>query len=170
MSVLLSCPADNSGTASLSGDNGTGPNVGQSLIVDNFIRIQTNQSATPQDILSATSAYSGQNVYPASNAIPYLNKPVWTVNAGLPAYLPVIDQTITLTPGDAVYTFSLMDWGYTYGSSAVWLKTSCKVKDRVCHADNGAKGDKTLILDPNGYAAHLAQHPNDYAGACTDGH
>jgi hypothetical protein len=170
-SVFLSCPADGSGTALLSGDNGTGPNVGQSLIVDNFISVLTNLSTEQYIPADRSQLFSAQNVYPSANLISggYLNGPVWTP-VGTPAYSPVADQPFNVTPGDSVYTIRLMDWGYTYGSSAVWLKTTCVVHDKVCHHDKGAKGDKTLTVDPNGYAAHLAQHSDDYSGACTDGH
>ena len=170
-SVFLSCPVG--ATAWVSGDNGTGRNVGHSLIVDNYIQVQTNllDPNTIQNIpLDRSALYSGQNVYPYIG--PYLGKPVdWSNNGAiLAAYQAVADQPVALLTGDAVYTFNLMDWGYTYGNSAVWLKTSCTVNDKVCHKDNGAKGDKTLTRDPNGYVAHLANHQYDTPGACADGH
>jgi hypothetical protein len=82
------------------------------------------------------------------------------------AYLPVASQDVSaaLQEGVHLYTFRLMDWGYTYASSEIWLTTTCKIKDQVCHFDSGKKTSKTLTLGASAIPAHLRH--GDTLGAC----
>ena len=78
--------------------------------------------------------------------------------------------------GSGVYTFDLLDFGYTYGNSAIYLNTSCSIipintptettpgGTVVCHRDNGNAGPQTLSVGSSAVAAHLGH--GDTLGAC----
>jgi hypothetical protein len=156
--VYMACePGD---TALISGSDD--PAAGPSLIIDNYLEVQIDYKDGTSSItdycpnIATTGCFSGTLGDPKSD----LGNPAFF------RYLPVADQPIDVAPDKALYTLRLMDWGYTKASSAVWLKTGCHIFDRVCHYDAGKKGYKTLVIDPNGVAAHLRQHTGDYLGAC----
>ena len=142
--------------------SGTQNGTADSLIVDNYIQVQSDTlkgATATTDIcpnLATAGCFSGTNSPTAKFGQPAEN-----------GYYPVPDQAVPLVEGKALYTFRLMDWGVALAASPVWLRTSCHIFDLVCHYDNGKKMFKTLTLDPNGIAAHLKQHSNDYLGACT---
>lgn len=159
--VYLSCGSTD--TAYLTGSNDA-TNTASTLIVDNYVQVQTDSadgSSTQQNYcpnVGTGGCFSGQTVYP--NAV--------IGGKAKDYYSPVPDQQMNVAVGDALYTIRLMDWGFTKASSAVYLKTTCKVRDQVCHVDNATKKDKTITIDPAGVAAHLRQ--GDTLGKCADGH
>ncbi len=156
--VYLAC--DEGATATLSGGEAGVPG---SLIVDNFIQVQVDQGGNSyeQNYCPLWSADVPNNCYSSSGD--YYNH--WG-DAAESAFLGVPNVDIVVYPGHGLYTFRLMDWGGAVASSPVWLNTSCSIKDKVCHYDAGKRQYKTLMLGPNGIAAHIRQHPNDYPGAC----
>lgn len=114
--VYLTCPAD--ATATVSG------NDGGLLIADNFLRL------------------NGTNICPAGGSCfaTTLNDPMQ--HLGEPAevsYVGIgpIDISSMLTQGNARYTFTLIDAGYTYASNSIDLNTTCTRTFPVCHRNNG---------------------------------
>ena len=139
-----------------------GPFVGGGLIVDNYIQVQSPDTSI-------------RNYCPdleSFGCFTLNDDPGIHVGAAAEsAYGPVGPQDVTasLIPGLGLYTFSLMDFGYTYASSELSLRTTCAIKDKVCHFDSGKKGHKTLTVGAAAIPAHLNNHAGDYLGACTDG-
>lgn len=143
--VYLSCAMGGSPQAYL-----TGPNSGN-LIVDNFFTV------------------NGDNICPDE----------WNCFAGIfvSSYaafgLPVQSAYWGVTPidigsritGSGVYTFSLSDYGYSFGSSEIYLHTSCSFGTEVCHRNNGRAAYKTLAVSTEAVAAHLAH--GDTEGPCS---
>jgi hypothetical protein len=66
--------------------------------------------------------------------------------------------------GSGTYTFILSDYGYSFGSSEIYLQTSCSLGTYVCHRNNGRSGHKTLAVSTDAVAAHLAH--GDTEGPC----
>jgi hypothetical protein len=135
----------------------SGPNVG-AFIADNYIQVQADDE-TPLNFcpgIEGTGCFSGTIADPMA----LLGEPAES------AYLPVASQDVSaaLQEGVHLYTFRLMDWGYTYASSEIWLTTTCKIKDQVCHFDSGKKTSKTLTLGASAIPAHLRH--GDTLGAC----
>jgi len=142
--VYLSCPLGGSNTTYL-----TGPNNG-SLIVDDFFTVNGNNVCPDEwDCFAGLLA-------PPSTAI------------GLPiesAYMAIapLDISSQIT-GSGTYTFVLSDYGFDYGSTEVYLHTSCSFGTYVCHHNNGKSAQKTLAVGTNAVAAHLAH--GDTEGPC----
>jgi hypothetical protein len=173
--VLLSCTATTGttwDTASLMGPPIDTAHPAPTLIVDNYIQVQTNTESGPAipdqnlcrigDSASEPRCFAGSDVYPSG--VP------WNPADVAIHYTGVANQSFNVTPGVALYTIRLMDWGFTYASSSVTLNTSCGIVDKVCHYSAGPGGGKwkTLMSDPSGiFNGHLKQHSNDHAGACT---
>jgi len=63
------------------------------------------------------------------------------------------------------YSFSLKDYGYTFGNNEIYLTTTCSFVSQVCHRDNGRRGQKTLTIGASAVAAHLAH--GDTEGPCS---
>ena len=147
--VYLNCPVGGPAHAYL-----TGPSGGN-LIVDNFMTV------------------NGANVCPEE----------WNCFAGLltsPATatgLPVQTAYIGVSPlhisgyinGSGVYRFELMDYGWSYGSTEIFLNTSCtfEATTQVCHRNFGRFEGKTLTIGESALAAHLAH--GDTEGPCSSG-
>jgi hypothetical protein len=127
------------------------------FILDDFIRVQgpSNQIA---NYCVPTSCFTL-----AGDPLAYEGQPASAI------YGPVdpVDVSASLAPGLGLYTFSLMDVGYSYAASEISLTTSCAVKDKICHYDSGKKAFKTLTVGAAAIPAHLNTHPGDYLGACT---
>jgi hypothetical protein len=135
------------------------PNFG--LIVDDFIRVQS-----PDNTIRNYCADNRCFTLPdGADPLAYAGQPADVI------YGPVdpVDVSSALVPGLGLYTFSLMDYAYSYASSALSLSTTCAIKDKICHYDNGKKAYKTLTLGAAAIPAMLNTHPQDYLGACTDG-
>ena len=157
--VYLSCPTSGPITSTISG-----PNAGP-LIVDNSFTI--NEKGICGGTCFTTTAYPGA----------YLGMPVETAYAGVGPFN--VNREIT---GTGLYTFALLDFGYSYGNTAVYLTTSCSIipintppadptttptptgGSVVCHRTNGNSGWLTLNVGPSAVAAHLAH--GDIAGPC----
>jgi hypothetical protein len=151
--VYLSCPAGEKPQASLTGPFG-GP-----LVVDNFLTVNGTNVCDGQDKSCFSSTFA--------NPINYLGEPA---NSSYMGVDPIdISRQIT---GSGLYTFSLVDFGYTLASSEVYLNTSCSfasaasVASQVCHRDYGKKESKTLTVGPAALAAHLAH--GDSEGPCSE--
>lgn len=142
--VYLSCPLGGSPQAYL-----TGPNNG-SLIVDNFFTLN-GDNICPDE----WNCFAGVFASPSSAV-------------GLPmesAYLGVapinIGDRIT---GSGTYTFVISDYGFDYGSSDIYLHTSCSFGTYVCHRNNGKSARKTLAVGTEAVRSHLAH--GDTEGPC----
>ena len=149
--------------AKLSGSNNL--NDTPNLIVDNYIQVERHDESGG-DVenycpnIEAAGCFSGVD-WSTGGPLAHVTE------AASAVYLPVAPQEITTVLAADVlrlYTFRLMDWGYTYASSALWLHTNCFIIDEVCHQDKGKKQYKTLTLDASAISAHLAH--GDDIGAC----
>lgn len=161
--VYLSCPSSGRPTSSISGPNGG------NMIVDNVLMIgDTN--------VCSGSCFSSLIAEPGA----YIGMPVEMAYVGV---APInVSREIAAS---GLYTFDLLDFGYTYGSSAIYLNTNCSIipintptepepvpvppvtpsgDSVICHRNNGSQGSQTLTVGPSAVAAHLAH--GDTAGAC----
>ena len=142
--VYLSCPLGGAAQAYV-----TGPNNG-SLIVDNFFTVNGTNVCPDQ-----------WNCFVSTFVSP-------STALGLPmesAYLGTAPIDISgQINGSGTYTFELSDYGYSYGSSEIYLHTSCSFGTYVCHHNNGKSERKTLAVGQNAVAAHLAH--GDTEGPC----
>lgn len=161
--VYLSCPTSGKLTSTISGPNGG------DFIVDNVL------------MLNDTNVCSGNCFSLTSDPGAHIGMPAETAYQGV---RPVnVSRAIT---GSGLYTFNLIDSGYTYTTSAVYLTTSCSIipintppqqdptptptpaptgdGSTVCHRDNGNSGPQTLTVGPAAVASHLAH--GDTIGAC----
>ena len=167
--VFLTCP--NRSTSTISGPNGG------NFIVDNAL------------VINDTGICRG-------NCFSLLSDPM--LNVGLPmessyqGMAPInVNREISAT---GLYTFHLIDTGYAYGNTALYLNTSCSItpvyvpeeplpnptptpspspnpppaaptgEGVICHRTNGSVGSLTLNVGPTAVAAHLAH--GDTLGAC----
>lgn len=145
--VYLSCPVGEKPQATL-----TGP-YGGKLVVDNFITVNGKNVCDGNCFSSAFA-----------NPVNYLGE---STNSSYMGVDP-IDVSSQIN-GSGLYTFSLMDYGYTLASSEVYLNTSCSIvpaASQICHRDNGNKGEKTLTVGPAALSAHLAH--GDTEGPCSE--
>jgi hypothetical protein len=62
------------------------------------------------------------------------------------------------------YVFNVRDISWTFGSTEVYLNTTCSTVSQVCHRDNGRRGSKTLTIGGSAVAAHLGH--GDTQGPC----
>lgn len=161
--VYLSCPSSPKASATLSGPNGG------ELVVDNFLT------------LNGTNVCRGNCFSFSANPAVYIGMPVEMAYGGV---APInVGREIT---GTGLYTFDLLDFGQLYGSSAIYLNTSCSIipidtppTDQVptppvtpvpggnviCHRNNGNNGSVTLTVGAPAVAPHLAH--GDTLGACS---
>ena len=141
--LYLSCPRN--AEAILSGPDG------DKLIVDNFISMNGNNVcpmgrcfrgvfATPVAGMPADGAYNG---------------------------VDPIDVSDLLT-GSGIYRFELKDHGWTYGSTEIYLHTTCSLEEvsQLCHRNFGSKGGRNLSVAASAVPAHLAH--GDTQGPCSD--
>jgi hypothetical protein len=145
--VYLSCPVGETPQATL-----TGP-YGGKLVVDNFLTV------------NGTNVCGGNCFSSAfANPVNYLGE---STNSSYMGVDPIdIGNKIN---GSGLYTFSLMDYGYTLASSEVYLNTSCSIvpaASQICHRDNGNRREKTLTVGPAALSAHLAH--GDTEGPCSE--
>lgn len=154
--VYLSCT--NRSTSTL-----TGPDNGP-LVVDNMLLVG-NTNVCP----------GGSCFMTTFDPIQYVGMPVESSYRGV-APIDISRQTTST----GLYTFTLLDFGYTYGSSAVYLNTSCSITpvntpdpdpdpetaghSMICHRDNGNRERQTLLVGSSAVPAHLAH--GDTLGAC----
>lgn len=151
--VYLSCPTTGAPTSSVSGPNGG------DFIVDNFLS------------LNGSYLCNGSCFSSPGDPLGYLGMPAEASYGGVPA----VDVSSRIT-GTGLYTFHLLDFGYTYASSAVYLNTSCSTipvntppesptnDGVICHRNNGSKEWKTLTVGLSAVPAHLAH--GDTLGPC----
>jgi len=142
--VYLSCPLGGANTTYL-----TGPNNG-SLIVDDFFTVNGN-NVCPDE----WDCFAGLLAAPATG----VGLPMESIYLGVPP----IDISDQIT-GSGTYSFVLSDYGYDFGSTEVYLHTSCSFGTYVCHHNNGKSANKTLAVGTNAVAAHLAH--GDTEGPC----
>ena len=142
--IYLNCPLDAQSTIS-------GPGGGN-FSVDNFLTV------------------NGANVCPGggwSNCfVSTLNDPMNFLGEIMEvSYLGVapIDVSSQITTSGN-YTFSIKDYGYTFGNTEIYLNTTCSFVSQVCHRDNGRRVEKTLTIGGSAVAAHLAH--GDTQGPC----
>jgi hypothetical protein len=159
--VYLSCPSGRSDSVI------SGPNGGD-FIVDNALLIN-NEGICNGNCFTLTSDPTAFVGLPVENAY----RGVAPVN---------VSRKIA---GTGLYTFTLLDAGYSYGSTAVYLNTSCSIypintptdpdptptptttptgDTVICHRDNGNRGQTTLTVGGNAVASHLAH--GDTVGPC----
>lgn len=152
--VYLNCSTSEAPTSMVTGPNGGG------FVVDNVLTI------------NGRNACGGFCFSTTSDPLQFLGLPVEA------SYAPVgpfnVDARIT---GSGSYVFHLIDIGYTYGSTAVYLNTSCQItpvnvppQDEesnhvvLCHRSNGSRGSQTITVGSGAVGAHLAH--GDTLGAC----
>jgi hypothetical protein len=142
--VYLSCPLGGQSFSYI-----TGPNNGN-LIVDNFFTLNgTNICPDGWDCFGGVFASPATAVgLPMSSA--YMG-------------VPPIDVSDRIT-ASGVYSFVLSDYSYYFGSSEVYLHTSCSLGSYVCHRNKGAAAPKTLAVSGGMLAAHLGH--GDTEGPC----
>src|SRR5262245_52115824 len=136
-----------------------GPYAGNGLIVDDFIRVQ-GPGNEAKNYCMPSSCFGK-----ATDPQLHIGEPA--ENAYTP--VPPVDVSASLVPCLGLYTFSLTDWAFTNTASSLSLMTSCAVKDKVCHYDNGKNGHKTLTVGAAAISAHVGNHAGDYLGTCIDG-
>lgn len=158
--VYLSCPTGTVASGSLTGPNG-GP-----FSVDNALVMNTRN-------VCGGNCFTGLTRDPAS----VLGLPMEQAYVGIGPLN--VSQDIT---GTGLYTFTVYDIGYTFGTTEVYLNTSCTIipvntpepptttiptsgETTLCHRNNGRGAQQTLTLGPAAAAAHLAH--GDTLGACT---
>jgi len=164
--VYLACPVNPTGTLS-------GPNGGDLIVDDQLLVNGTNvcpKVLNDDGVLVDGGCISGTV---GGDPLAFRGQPAQN------GYLPVnpIDISNQLTAGANLYTFNLLDFVYSYGSSEINLTTTCTVFNRtaegfpVCHSNNGKKGQKTIYVDSlEDVNAHLNHHDGrDYVGPCTVG-
>jgi hypothetical protein len=156
--VYLSCPTNGVPSGTLSGPEGT------DFLVDNFIRIERSPTNTT-DLCPEFQVYGCFTPTAGVDPMAHLGEPV-TNSLTAVAPLALTEAFLTLYDGSfsGVYTFKLMDFSYTYGNTEVWLNTSCRIVEQVCHRNNGSSAQKTLNIGASAVAAHLAH--GDTLGPC----
>jgi hypothetical protein len=142
--IFLSCPIGRTAQSYL-----TGPNGGN-LIVDNFMHVN-GANVCPDE----WNCFAGVSTSPQTA----VGQDVESVYVGVPSL--DISGRINAT---GLYTFTLLDYGYNFGSSEIYLHTSCSTITQVCHRNNGRNGQNTLTLSPSALRAHLAH--GDTEGPC----
>ena len=74
-----------------------------------------------------------------------------------------VDVSSQIT-GSGNYVFNVRDISWTFGSTEVYLNTTCSTVSQVCHRDNGRRAQKTLTIGGSAVAAHLGH--GDTQGPC----
>ncbi len=142
--VYLSCPLGAQSTIS-------GPGGGN-FIVDNYLTIN-NVNICPGG--AESSCFSGTFNDPAH----YIGEMMEISYYGIAP----VDVSGYIT-GSGNYTFNVKDISWTFGSSEVYLNTTCSTVSQVCHRDNGRRTQKTLTIGGSAIAAHL--NHGDTQGPC----
>jgi len=142
--IYLSCPAGAVSTIS-------GPSGGN-FIVDNYIAIN-NVNICPGGVEG--SCFGGTFSDPGQ----FLGEMMETSYHSI---APIDVSSHLATSGN--YVFNVRDISWTYGSTEVYLNTTCSTVSQVCHRDNGRRVSKTLSIGGSAVAAHLAH--GDTEGPC----
>jgi hypothetical protein len=142
--IYLSCPVDAQSTIS-------GPGGGN-FIVDNYLTIN-NVNICPGG--AEASCFGGTFNDPGQ----FLGEIMEVSYYGI-APVDVSSQITT----SGTYVFNVRDISWTFGSSEVYLNTTCSTVSQVCHRNNGRSGSKTLTIGGSAVAAHLAH--GDTQGPC----
>jgi len=150
--VYLTCQPGEAPNSWITGPNGGG------FVVDDVLGINGR---------NACGGYCFDTMAPPAS---FLGQPVEA------AYLPVGPfQENHIITGSGLYTFHLVDIGYAYGSTAVYLNTSCAItpvnvpqqdsgEAVLCHRNSGSRTQKTVTVEQGSVPAHLAH--GDTLGAC----
>lgn len=142
--IYLSCPVDAQTTIS-------GPGGGN-FIVDNYLTVN-GVNICPGG--GEVSCFAGTFNDPGQ----YLGEIMEVSYYGI---APVdISSQIT---GSGNYVFNVKDISWSFGSTEVYLNTTCSSVSQVCHRDNGRRVQKTLTIGGSAVAAHLAH--GDTEGPC----
>lgn len=142
--VYLSCALDAQSTIS-------GPNGGN-FIVDNYLTIN-NVNVCPGG--AEASCFSGTFNDPGQ----FVGEIMEVSYQGIAP----IDVSSMIT-GSGNYVFNVKDISWTFGSTEVYLNTTCSMVSQVCHRDNGRRVQKTLTVGGSAVAAHLSH--GDTEGPC----
>lgn len=151
--VYLSCPAGETPTSWI-----TGPNDG-GFVVDNVL------------VINGLNACGGFCFSTTADPGAFIGQPVEAAYASVGPFN--VNHRIT---GTGSYTFNLIDIGYTYGATAVYLNTSCTIipvnvptqtvpeNGVICHRNSGNRGSRTITVGGDAVNAHLAH--GDTLGPC----
>ena len=142
--IYLSCPAGAQSTLS-------GPGGGN-FIVDNYIAIN-NVNICPGGVEG--SCFGGVFSEPGS----FLGE---LMENSYNSIAPVDVSSHITASGN--YVFNVRDISWTFGSTEVYLNTTCSTVSQVCHRNNGRSAAKTLTVGGPAVAAHLAH--GDTQGPC----
>lgn len=142
--IYMSCPVDAQTTIS-------GPGGGN-FIVDNYLTVN-GVNICPGG--AEGSCFAGTFNDPGS----YLGEIMEVSYYGIAP----IDISSQVT-GSGNYVFNVKDISWSFGSTEVYLNTTCSFVSQVCHRDNGRRVEKTLTIGGSAVAAHLAH--GDTEGPC----
>lgn len=143
--VYLACPLDARSTIS-------GPDGGN-FIVDNFMTVNGNNICVGGTINCFTSTLG--------DPMQFLGEIMEVSYNGVSP----VDVSSQITRSGN-YTFELKDYSYTFGSTEIYLNTTCSMVSQVCHRDNGRRVQKTLTVGGSAAATHL--NHGDTEGPCTE--
>jgi hypothetical protein len=142
--VYLSCPAGAQSTIS-------GPGGGN-FIVDNYLTIN-NVNICPGG--AEGSCFAGTFNDPGQHLGEFIENSYGSISP--------IDVSDQIT-GSGNFVFNVRDISWSFGSTEVYLNTTCSTVTQVCHRDNGRRVQKTLSVGGSAVAAHLAH--GDTEGPC----
>jgi len=142
--IYLTCPVGAQSTIS-------GPGGGN-FIVDNYLSIN-NVNICPGG--AEASCFSGTFNDPGQ----FLGEIMEVSYNGIAP----VDVSSQIT-GSGNYVFNVRDISWTFGSTEIYLNTTCSTVSQVCHRDNGKPGGKTLTVGGSAVAAHLSH--GDTQGPC----
>ncbi len=143
--IYLSCPLGAQSTIS-----GVG---GGNMVIDNFLTVN-GVNVCPGG--GESSCFGGTFNDPANFLGEMMEVSYYTI-------APIDVSSQITTSGN--YVFSVKDISWTFGSSEVYLNTTCSFVPQVCHRDNGRRVEKTLTIGGAAVAAHLAH--GDTQGPCS---
>ena len=142
--IYLTCPVGAQSTIS-------GPGGGN-FIVDNYLTIN-NVNICPGG--AEASCFAGTFSDPGQ----FLGEIMEVSYDGIAP----VDVSSQIT-GSGNYVFNVRDISWTFGSTEIYLNTTCSTVFQVCHRDNGRHAEKTLTIGGSAVAAHLAH--GDTQGPC----
>jgi hypothetical protein len=142
--IFLSCPVGAQSTIS-------GPGNGN-FIVDNYLSIN-NVNICPGG--AEASCFNGTFNDPGQ----FLGEIMEVSYNGIAP----VDVSSQIT-GSGNFVFNVKDISWTFGSTEVYLNTTCSTVSQVCHRDSGRRVSKTLSVGGSAVAAHLSH--GDTEGPC----
>lgn len=143
--IYLSCPLNAQSTIS-------GPGGGN-FSVDNFLTVNG------ANVCAGVNGEGNCFASVLNDPIDFLGEIMEVSYLGI---APIDVSSQITTSGN--YTFSVKDYGYTFGNTEIYLNTTCSFVSQVCHRDNGRRAQKTLTIGGSAVAAHLAH--GDTQGPC----